>query len=433
MNQEARILLVDDEQSVLNALQRFFRRSGYEGVVTCTSGREGLALFETSGPFQLVISDYRMPEMNGVEFLSAVRVRWPDTVRIVLSGFADTSAIIAATNEGNIYKFIPKPWDEDFLLQSVHEALEIHARNRERSEQMQMLTQALGAREEVVQGVLDLLPNRICAVNSEGRITIANRAWKEFARRAPENSGTAFSDAILSVCPQSSKACSPNDSLLVQSIKDVLEGRKTEFYFECACSVADTETHWFEVRGVALNGQDGVNVLVLHQDITNRVRREQQALEPAIAAATGGQLQSEQPLSKESIDFLQKIKTSLDALGTLQSQNLFRHTQVLSIYHALLDQMPVGLIGIDHEGEIVSMNNLARQILDLEGTPLAESAAAVLPEKMQALLLDTAEITEPVPLKLDGKQLLVLKKRLHQGEMDGVMLILIQMEGSACS
>ncbi|MBV5350430.1 response regulator, partial [bacterium] len=78
--------------------QRFFRRSGYEDVVTCTSGKEGLALLETSGPFQLVISDYRMPEMNGVEFLSAVRARWPDTVRIVLSGFADTSAIIAATN-----------------------------------------------------------------------------------------------------------------------------------------------------------------------------------------------------------------------------------------------------------------------------------------------------------------------------------------------
>ena len=97
MNTDARILLVDDEQSVLNALQRFFRRSGYEAVKTCTSGREGLELFEKSGPFQLVISDYRMPEMNGVEFLSAVRARWPDTVRIVLSGYADTSAIIAAT------------------------------------------------------------------------------------------------------------------------------------------------------------------------------------------------------------------------------------------------------------------------------------------------------------------------------------------------
>lgn len=264
MSAEPRILLVDDEQPVLNALQRFFRRAGFNGVTTCTSGREGLELIEQSGPFQLVISDYRMPEMNGVEFLSVVRARWPDTVRIVLSGYADTGAIIAATNEGNIYKFISKPWDEDFLLQSVQDALALYA--------------------------------------------------------------------------------------------------------------------------ATLRKNDGFRLL----------------------------------------------REAIDSLDALHAESLANQSLMLSVYHMLLDQMPVGVIGIDHDDEIVSMNERACQMLGLSVSPLGEPAEVVLPGIWGCMKNSRSGIdTECCVITAVGKKVQVISKRLHQGSADGVMLILVLLEGGA--
>lgn len=127
-----RILFVDDERNVLRSMERLFLEEDYE-IFTAESGQEGLAILDQSGPFQLVVSDYRMPSMNGVEFLTEVCRRWPETERIILSGFADTLTIVEAINEGNIYGYISKPWKNDGLLQTVREALdryELRANNR---------------------------------------------------------------------------------------------------------------------------------------------------------------------------------------------------------------------------------------------------------------------------------------------------------------
>src|SRR6185369_152755 len=118
-----KILCVDDERNVLRALERIFLDDDYE-IVLAGSGDEGLKIMEESGPFQVVISDYRMPAMNGVEFLRVVYERCPETVRIVLSGYADTGAIVAAINDGHIYKFIPKPWNDDELRVTIQNCLE---------------------------------------------------------------------------------------------------------------------------------------------------------------------------------------------------------------------------------------------------------------------------------------------------------------------
>ncbi len=187
MNREARIMLVDDEQSVLNALQRFFRRNGYQ-VTTCTSGHDALEILEKSEPYNLVISDYRMPGISGLDFLRIVRARWPDTVRIVLSGFADSDAIISATNEGNIYKFISKPWDEVFLLRSIEEALELNASNLRRVTQSRMLDEALShlgsiqsdglvSQSQILSAyhtLLDQMPVGLIGVDSKGEIVSMN-------------------------------------------------------------------------------------------------------------------------------------------------------------------------------------------------------------------------------------------------------------------
>jgi type II secretory ATPase GspE/PulE/Tfp pilus assembly ATPase PilB-like protein/DNA-binding response OmpR family regulator len=120
-----RILLVDDEVNVLSALRRVFRQENYE-VVTCEDPREALRRLQTE-TFQLIISDYMMPGMNGGELLRQARAVQPDTIRIMLTGHADVNAVIGAVKSGAVYKFILKPWNDDDLRVTVALALEQYA------------------------------------------------------------------------------------------------------------------------------------------------------------------------------------------------------------------------------------------------------------------------------------------------------------------
>ncbi len=118
----ATLLFVDDEANILSALKRLFRPRGYR-IFTAESGAAGLEVFEQN-PIDLVISDMRMPEMSGAEFLEKVRSKWPDTVRILLTGYADVTSTIAAINKGEIYRYIAKPWDDNDIVLTVKHALE---------------------------------------------------------------------------------------------------------------------------------------------------------------------------------------------------------------------------------------------------------------------------------------------------------------------
>ncbi len=117
-----RILLVDDEENVLKSLQRVFRQENYS-VVTAASGQEALDLLRKE-PFHLMISDHMMAGMTGAELLKQVRALKPEVIRIMLTGHADTAAVMGAINEGAVYKFILKPWNDDDLRVTVALALE---------------------------------------------------------------------------------------------------------------------------------------------------------------------------------------------------------------------------------------------------------------------------------------------------------------------
>lgn len=134
----ARILCVDDEPSILAALKRVFRAQGYD-VLTATSGKEGLALLETEA-VDLVISDMRMPEMDGAQFLEQVFNRWPATKRILLTGYADAAATIAAINLGKIWRYVAKPWNDGELLITVQQAL-AHRQLMDENARLTRLTQ----------------------------------------------------------------------------------------------------------------------------------------------------------------------------------------------------------------------------------------------------------------------------------------------------
>jgi diguanylate cyclase (GGDEF)-like protein/PAS domain S-box-containing protein len=114
------LLLVDDEAGILNALKRLLRREGYR-ILTTTDPAEGLQLLAMND-VQVVISDQRMPQMSGTEFLTRVKELHPNTIRMVLSGYTDLKSITDAINRGAIWRFLTKPWEDEALRKLVREA-----------------------------------------------------------------------------------------------------------------------------------------------------------------------------------------------------------------------------------------------------------------------------------------------------------------------
>jgi len=147
----ATLLLVDDEPSVLSALRRLFRMQGYQ-VRQASSGAEGLASLREQ-PADLVISDMRMPEMDGARFLEQVRNGWPDIARILLTGYADISSTIAAINRGEVHRYIAKPWGDQDLLLIVRDALQRRALERQNAELLE-LTRQQNVRKRSITDVL---------------------------------------------------------------------------------------------------------------------------------------------------------------------------------------------------------------------------------------------------------------------------------------
>lgn len=117
------ILLVDDEPNILSSLSRLLRRDGYS-IQTAASPAEAFELLAKHAT-QVVISDQRMPEMSGTDFLARVRQLYPNTVRLVLTGYTDLESVTDAINRGAVYKFLTKPWDDDQLREQVREAFRL--------------------------------------------------------------------------------------------------------------------------------------------------------------------------------------------------------------------------------------------------------------------------------------------------------------------
>lgn len=129
----AQILCVDDEPNVLKSLRRLFRGAEYI-IHLAESGAKGLEVLEQQ-TIDLIISDMRMPHMDGAAFLTQAAIKWPDTVRILLTGFADIESTIAAVNQGKIYSYCSKPWEDAELKSLVAKAIE---EKRLREERVQL-------------------------------------------------------------------------------------------------------------------------------------------------------------------------------------------------------------------------------------------------------------------------------------------------------
>lgn len=196
------VLCVDDETSIRNALRRVFLDDGWE-LHFADCGESGLKVIRER-EVDLVLSDFRMPGMDGVEFLKAVKEIRPDCMRIVLSGYADIKLIVSALNEGEVYRFIAKPWNEGELQHNIRKALDHHRADRENrrlAEELRRLNADLERKVEertrelieknrslrFAQVVLELLPMPVIAVNAVCIVVFANAKARDLlAAGGPE-------------------------------------------------------------------------------------------------------------------------------------------------------------------------------------------------------------------------------------------------------
>lgn len=193
---ERTLLLVDDEENILRALTRLFRRDGYT-TLTATGGQQGLELLQQHR-VGVILSDQRMPGMIGTEFLERAKALQPDAIRIMLSGYTELQSVTDAINRGAIYKFLTKPWDDELLRENIRQAFEQHGLRAERdrlahelriaNEQLSAANQGL-ERQMTAQGrelelehrmlelsreVLEHLPVGVVGVGTDGVIALAN-------------------------------------------------------------------------------------------------------------------------------------------------------------------------------------------------------------------------------------------------------------------
>lgn len=131
---KTKMLVVDDEPDNLDLLYRTFRRDFH--VLKAESGVRALELLATEGEVAVIISDQRMPEMKGTEFLSRTVPQFPDTMRIILTGFTDVEDLVEAINSGQVYKYITKPWDPNELKAVVQRAAETYDLLKQRTEEL---------------------------------------------------------------------------------------------------------------------------------------------------------------------------------------------------------------------------------------------------------------------------------------------------------
>lgn len=120
----SRVLFVDDESNILSTIKRQFRNMDYE-LLLANSGEEGLHLLHRE-TVSVIVSDMKMPEMDGARFLELSRDIQPDAVKIVLSGHSEIDTVLDSINRGNIWRFVTKPWDKDDLKIAIDNAIELY-------------------------------------------------------------------------------------------------------------------------------------------------------------------------------------------------------------------------------------------------------------------------------------------------------------------
>ena len=133
------VLYIDDEIGNLNAFKASFRRS--YNIFTAESAMDGLKIMENN-EVEIILTDQRMPEITGIEFLQSIIEKYPDPIRMLVTGYSDINAVIDAVNKGHIYKYISKPWNNESLKICIDNAYEVYRLRKENQELTKSLLRA---------------------------------------------------------------------------------------------------------------------------------------------------------------------------------------------------------------------------------------------------------------------------------------------------
>jgi YesN/AraC family two-component response regulator len=169
------ILLVDDDANVLKSLQRLFRQNKDITVLTAEDARNAAKLLKQE-PIDLLISDERMPQVEGHKFVQYVKKYYPSIIRIILTGYADTEAMKSAVNKGEVYRYLFKPWDDNELMVTVQNALKLSEAERQRSEYARQLEEVNKSLEEKVTQRTSQLEQALAIIKNQ-RDTAHSQLW----------------------------------------------------------------------------------------------------------------------------------------------------------------------------------------------------------------------------------------------------------------
>ncbi len=190
MSEKPIILLVDDEEAILSSLKRLLRKEGYS-IVTSQSGEEALELVNDFS-FALVVADQKMQGMEGGEFLQKFKETSPDTIRVILSGYVDPAMVVESINQGEIYRFFAKPWDDETLKAGIRQCVEhyqLQSENKrllsqikeqnatlvDMNEQLEELVASRTHSLTLSQEIVDMLPVSVLCVDDNLDIMICNK------------------------------------------------------------------------------------------------------------------------------------------------------------------------------------------------------------------------------------------------------------------
>jgi serine phosphatase RsbU (regulator of sigma subunit)/FixJ family two-component response regulator len=308
-----KLLVVDDETDNLDLLYRTFRREFQ--VYKAESAMSALQVLEDRGEMAIIISDQRMPEMNGTEFLSKTVDRYPDTIRILLTGYTDVEDLVEAINSGQVFKYITKPWNPEELKSVVQQASETYKVVKQRTNELNRILR----RESLLNAIMTAVRE---SLDYESMLTtIVETVGRNFdasgTKLYPVDGDKLRSSGAVSYGPEESEelATSPYDENLVQS---VFQARQSEL-------VQDEESAVSHLAVPLIYQQNLLAILALYQSGSDTPWSAEDVRLIELVAEQAALALSQARLYQRTQEQAEKMLAELDVARQIQS-NLLRQS-----------------------------------------------------------------------------------------------------------